>query len=350
MTMSPGCIEHISANRSLDTELKLDEEVFAPFFENDFDSKKKIEEAVEFYRTATGDKAYSAPTIVVDSEMIRKYNETARQKVDIEKFERGEVCLVESVLTKKQADFVRGKKITLIDSDTRREKELEVGACLVWDEDRGINVGYYWEKGGALSGILISEKAAEEFCDDAAIDSIIADCEKDAEPYVRREIEGMVKGNPYVMRTEIKSKQMADFNSSMSAMNILSGGISAVLILIGIINFINVMLTGVYTRRMELAVLESVGMAKKQVHRMLCFEGAYYGLISILLILTVGNVMIYMVGNFARQVADYAVFYYPAVPLLGIAAAIMGICFAVPSIVYRILSKESVTERLRSGE
>ena len=91
-------------------------------------------------------------------------------------------------------------------------------------------------------------------------------------------------------------------------------------------------------------------MTKKQVHRMLCFEGAYYGLISILLILTVGNVMIYVVGNFARQVADYAVFYYPAVPLLGIAAAIMGICLAVPSIVYRILSKESVTERLRSGE
>ena len=151
-------------------------------------------------------------------------------------------------------------------------------------------------------------------------------------------------------KTEIKSEMMEDFKSAMSAMNVLSGGISLVLILIGVINFINVMLTGVYARRMELAVLESVGMTKKQVRRMLSLEGIYYGVVSILLILTLGNVMIYWIGNAARQIADYGVFYYPVLPILGIGLAIMGICIAVPALVYRNLSRESVTERLRGGE
>ncbi|MDE6103841.1 MAG: ABC transporter permease, partial [Oscillospiraceae bacterium] len=137
---------------------------------------------------------------------------------------------------------------------------------------------------------------------------------------------------------------------SMAAMNILTAGISIILILIGIINFINVMLTGVFTRRKELAVMESVGMTKKQVRRMLMFEGLYYGLITIALILTVGNAIVYAVAQMAQQIADYAVFSYPWVLMLAISAVIMIICMVVPSVVYRLLSKESVTERLRSGE
>ena len=149
---------------------------------------------------------------------------------------------------------------------------------------------------------------------------------------------------------EIKSEMSSDFTSSMAAMNILTAGISIILILIGIINFINVMLTGVFTRRKELAVMESVGMTKKQVRKMLMFEGFYYGLITIALILTVGNAIVYAVAQMAQQISDYAVFNYPWVLMLAISAVIMIICVVVPSVVYRVLSKESVTERLKSGE
>ncbi len=344
-------IKHLSASRSLDVELRLDEKVFAPFFEQHYGSKEEIEKAITFYKTTQDrEERYEAPTVAVDSEMIRRYNETARQKVDIERFEKGEICLMGDLYTKKDADRMKGKRITLFDHAFGWEKELEVGACLMPEESNAINVGVYWEKGGAPSVILISEKAAKGFRGEATIENIILDCEKEDEPYLRREIQKLIRDNPVVRHREIKSEMMENFTSAMSAMNILSGGISVVLILIGMINFINVMLTGVYTRRMELAVLESVGMTKKQVRRMLSMEGAYYGVLSIVLILTLGNVMIYVIGNAARQIADYAVFYYPALPLLAIGAGIMGICIAVPAFVYRSLSRESVTERLRSGE
>ena len=75
----------------------------------------------------------------------------------------------------------------------------------------------------------------------------------------------------------------------MFSLKILSGGVSAILILIGIINFINVMLTGIFTRRTELAVMEGVGMTKKQVQKMLMLEGIYYAVITLALILTAGS-------------------------------------------------------------
>ena len=71
------------------------------------------------------------------------------------------------------------------------------------------------------------------------------------------------------------------------------------------------MLTGVFTRRQELAVMESVGMTKKQIRKMLMFEGVYYGTITIGLILTLGNAIVYAVARLAQKTADYAVFNYP---------------------------------------
>ena len=156
-----------------------------------------------------------------------------------------------------------------------------------------------------------------------------------------------MKTNSSVRELSIKSEISADFQSSMSSMNILGGGISAVLILIGLINFINVMLTGVYTRKGELSGRESVGMTKKQVKNMLVYEGMYYGLITIALILTLGNVIVYMVADLASSIADYATFHYPVILMFVIAAVIMFICTLVPRIVYQMVSKESITERLR---
>ena len=136
----------------------------------------------------------------------------------------------------------------------------------------------------------------------------------------------------------------------MASMNVLTAGISIILILIGIINFINVMLTGVFTRKTELAIMESVGMTKKQIQKMLMLEGLYYGIITIGLICTVGNAVCLWVAKLAKKIADYAVFHYPWVLILSISLVIILICFIVPAAVYHILSKESITQRLRDGE
>ena len=93
--------------------------------------------------------------------------------------------------------------------------------------------------------------------------------------------------------------------------------------------------------------MESVGMTKKQVKNMLVYEGMYYGLITIALILTLGNIIVYMVANLASSIADYATFHYPVTLMFVIAAVIMFICTLVPIIVYQMVSKESITERLR---
>lgn len=339
-------VKNVSVNRSLDADIVFDQELFRPFLENQGADEAQIQYMIDYYQ----ENAYSAPVISVSTEMMELYNQKAKQKIDIERFEKGEICFVGYVNSQEQAEQVKGKTITLTDPDSGKSVSLDVGSCPTMDDDHGINVGYYWEMAGAPSCVLISDAAMEQLTDSPSVDNVIIDCDPKAESYVTARIKELTKVNSAVQAVEIKSESIEDFQSSMTAMNILTAGISIVLILIGVINFINVMLTGVFTRRKELAVLESVGMTKKQVRKMLMFEGVYYGLITIVLILTVGNVIVYAVAKMAQRITDYAVFHYPWILMLAIAAVILLICIVVPALVYRTISKDSVTERLRNGE
>lgn len=159
---------------------------------------------------------------------------------------------------------MQGKEITMVDKKSGQEFSVEVGSCMLSGKDYGINIGYYWQSQGGPSAILISEAAMKRFCNNASVDNIIADCEPDAEPSASAKIKALVKANSSVLALEVKSELVSGFQSSMLVMNVLGAGISIVLILIGILNFINVMLTGVYIRRGELAVMESVGMTKSR--------------------------------------------------------------------------------------
>ncbi len=343
-------ITHLGKNRAADAFLEFDEEVFAPFLENEFSDGESMEEAVDFYKNAEEEERYSAPVISVDRKMIERYNERAQQKIDIERFEKGEICLIGDVQTEEQADALRGKDITMIDKGSGEKLSVEIGACMLLGKEYGVNIGYMWQQGGAPSVILISEAVMNKLCKDTWFDNIIVDCEADAEPSVAMQIKRLAKTNPSIFEVEIKSEMVSGLKSSMLTMNVLGGGISIILIMIGVLNFINVMLTGVYIRRGELAVMESVGMTKKQVKRMLTYEGGYYAAVTIGLILTLGNVIIYTIADMAQKIADYAVFHYPAPLMCIISVFIFAICISVPSCVYRTLSKESVTERLRQGE
>lgn len=339
-------VEKVMVNRTVDANIKFDEELFMPFIENTAEDKNEIQDMISYYN----ENPYAAPVIAVDRNMMELYNKKASQKIDIDRFEKGEICFLGYVKTKEQANKVIGKNITLNDPKSNKSISLEVGTCPLYNEDYGINIGYYWQLKGAPACILVSSSAIEKLSDNLSVDNIIADCDPKAESYVTKQIKELTKTNPSVLHLDIKSEMISDFKSSMTSMNVLTAGISIILILIGIINFINVMLTGVFTRKKEFAVIESVGMTKKQIRKMLMLEGIYYGVITIGLILTLGNAIVYAVARLAENTADYAIFNYPWKLMIGIAVVIMAICMIVPSAVYRIISKESVTERLRSGE
>ena len=157
-------------------------------------------------------------------------------------------------------------------------------------------------------------------------------------------------GNNSGISLTSRIESMEELNRAKMAVLILGGSISFVIALIGILNFVNVMSVSVVARKRELATLESIGMSHKQVRKMLISEGLYYAIITLIFVLSAGNLIAYGIFKLFQQQVSFAVFTYPFILAASIILVIMIICFITPERMYRSLSRETITERLRETE
>lgn len=288
----------------------------------------------------------------IELDFLEKYNKNHKEKLDIDAFERGDYCIIGHPIGEegmKAYQQLVGKELTFTNPKTGEQKTVKIGGVFTYD-DCHVN-SYAVVPVGMPDNVFVSHKFMEDFFEDPIITGLKVDIDRSKEPQIKSEITKLLEGMGHTSyRFVARSDQAAGFKDSMQTMNVLGGGISILLIMVGLINFINVMLTGVYIRRKELAVLESVGMTKKQIRKMLTFEGFYYAVITFGLIMTIGNLPLLYLSKNIIHIADYAVFHYPIGVILAIAAVIFAVCLIVPGLVFKALSKESVTERLHDSQ
>lgn len=77
-----------------------------------------------------------------------------------------------------------------------------------------------------------------------------------------------------------KSTLIQHYEEQTRASTIMALSISLIIAFVGILNFINSMVTTIVSRQKEFAMIQSIGMTKRQLRTMLIFEGIYYALES----------------------------------------------------------------------
>lgn len=149
---------------------------------------------------------------------------------------------------------------------------------------------------------------------------------------------------------ESKSTYAAEFDSFRNMFLMLGGVLSFIIGLVGVLNFLNAILTGIITRRRELAMLQSIGMTGKQLKAMLTWEGLYYALgavaVSLLLSIAAGPLL----SNVLASMFWFFTYRFTVLPILSVAPIFTVLGIVVPLTVYRFVSKRSVVERLRETE
>lgn len=93
--------------------------------------------------------------------------------------------------------------------------------------------------------------------------------------------------------------------------NLLLGAFSGVLLVIGVMNYCNTILSGRAVRKREFETLESIGMTRQQYLSMLGFEGLYYWLLTMMGLLTAGSAVLWLLAGAIRRKLLYFSFTYP---------------------------------------
>ncbi|MEK4454472.1 ABC transporter permease [Paenibacillus sp. FSL L8-0506] len=127
-------------------------------------------------------------------------------------------------------------------------------------------------------------------------------------------------------------------------------GLSLVIALIGVLNYINTVLTGVVSRRNEFAMLESIGMTKKQLKRMLILEGLYTVLLTVLITSTLGVLLTYNLSKSITENMAFMVFQMSWLPFILTVPILLVLAYTVTLRAYKTLSQASIVERLREAE
>ena len=91
----------------------------------------------------------------------------------------------------------------------------------------------------------------------------------------------------------------------MNGSRLLLGALGAILLLAGIMNYFNVMAVGILTRQKEFAVLESLGMTKRQQRRMLVNEGVAYFILTLVLLAVPGIPGLLLLSFYMESRLDY---------------------------------------------
>lgn len=126
--------------------------------------------------------------------------------------------------------------------------------------------------------------------------------------------------------------------------NMMEAGIGAALILalIGVMNYINTFVGNIQNRRVEIAVLESIGMTGRQVKKMLLLEGFLYAAGAWGVTAVLGTAVTYMIYQSMNYMdADFMI---PLLPVLGMMALSAAVCVSVPAAAYRKIEKEGIVE------
>ena len=146
---------------------------------------------------------------------------------------------------------------------------------------------------------------------------------------------------------ESKALYASEFEGMRSMFQLCGGALSFIVGLVGVLNFFNAILTGIIARKREFAVLQSIGMAGKQLKTMLVYEGLLYALgaagISLVLTLIFGPVAFKAVGSMFW----FFTYRLTLTPFLIVAPVFALLGVLVPLAVYRSVSKATIVERLR---
>ncbi len=153
-----------------------------------------------------------------------------------------------------------------------------------------------------------------------------------------------------LMNYTSKFTALNEFSDLRNMFVIIGGALSFIIGLIGILNFVNAILTSILTRRREFAMLQSIGMTQKQLRKMIMCEGLYYvfgiGILSLFLS-TVCS--LFIVKTFCGMLWFFS-YHFLIWPLLCVLPILFLLGAAIPFVLYALTDKQSIVERLREAE
>lgn len=304
-------------------------------------SPGNYKEDMEKYRKDPSWDMFNSRLIGVDEAGFDIINEELGNVLDKEKFLRGEIAVSPNFFLEGDAGM-KGKTVHFYlpdGMDPDKEETVEIAAVGEGD----INPAYF--AGGYIPELIVSESYAEKLMGETFTELIDVVYDKPFAEETEENVKAVFAGEDDITYNS-KLERYNEMKQSENQVRVLGSSLGGILAVLAVLNYLNVMASGIQARQDELATLESIGMTVKQTRKMLCMEGLGYAVLSM-----AGTVLLGIPISFAafQAMNVYDISYsIPWLSDLLLFAVILLLCAAAPVCIYERTQNKSVIERLRN--
>lgn len=174
----------------------------------------------------------------------------------------------------------------------------------------------------------------------------------DVEEQYQQEMENHLMQDTDVSYTSILTMK-ATVSSVKNVVLLIGGVIGAVFALVGLINFINLVMTNIITRRHEFATMQSIGMTNRQLRKMMISESFSYVMLAGIVGTLAADVLGMTLVRAFVEISPSSImmtFQMTLLPALIMLVLFLILAFIVPVVALRLFNNRSVVERLRVNE
>lgn len=240
--------------------------------------------------------------------------------------------------------FAVGDKLMFhyYDGEKTEEKSVEVIGIL----NNNFNLDNNLEGWFVLPESVINDWVSYESLNSKLLVSV--NPEKETE--ISEQLKSLVSERSQLYMETLQDKKQQYENMANQLFSVISG-LAIFIMIFSILSMINMMITNIAVRKQELAMLEAIGMTKKQICKMILSESILLSGMTLFITLTIGTLCGYILSAMLyNNGAFYMQFRFPIVFSMAYIAVLIIIPLIITIILMHNFSKQSLTERLRGTE
>ncbi len=263
--------------------------------------------------------------------------------IDKDKFASGNYVLVSNVQAGDcdKSCYHAGDKITLQYGDSDSQEYTVMAVVAFASDFNGLGIS------SAGFQVIIPESQWQAHIKDTGYYMYCYDIQDKYESSWEMYLKNYTDKDGVNLAYKSKETYKDDFYNLMYADILVGGGVSVIIGVIGIINYINVIVTGIYNRKREFAVMQSIGMTKKQIYRLICAEGMGYMGIALALTFSVGSLLGYIVISGLSGTITFIRYNFSITPFIAMLIVCFFAALTVPIITFKHMnSRQNLLERL----
>lgn len=199
---------------------------------------------------------------------------------------------------------------------------------------------------------LLPESVFEREFPDAPVFKVLVNAKEGRSDALLNEVQALTEGRGvgsgdtrFEYLVGGKLTDMEKLQERLASIQLTGYSLCGIIFLIGLMNMVNSALTSTVQRRREFAMLETVGMTRVQLRRMLVYENSVGGVFG-LAAFVVGSALSNALLAQAFDVKASAI----SLPAVGILLLLFVIGGVAAELSYRLVTKASLTERVRCEE